>query len=271
MPLPLEDFYEDIIGKAQRGLGFSDADLIAQAGIDATALQAAQDSTFVEATARALAPALNLGADALVACGQKSWHPSIQSLPDHFWQLTTDYQGIMTVNAYVTAHPDTKEAIIFDSGADAQPILDLLQEHNLSAKAILITHSHGDHIVEIPKLKQELAVPVYAVENGANCDTTFAWGDTLSLAGFEIECRRTSGHAADGTTFTFILENQSIAITGDALFAGSMGGANDHWQEALTHTRDNIMSLPDATLCCPGHGPVTSVALENKNNPFFAV
>ncbi|MEM6601450.1 MAG: MBL fold metallo-hydrolase, partial [Verrucomicrobiota bacterium] len=66
------------------------------------------------------------------------------------------------------------------------------------------------------------------------------------------------------------MEDRPVAITGDALFAGSMGGANDCWQEALTCTRRNILSLPDDTLLCPGHGPVTTVALEKSNNPFFA-
>lgn len=270
MSLPLEDFYEDIIGKAQRGLGISDTDLLAQSELTSEQLQQAHDGICEEETARKLATALNLGAEALIACGQKSWHPSISSLPEHFWQLTTDYQDIMTVNAYVAAHPDTREALIFDSGADAQPILDILEQNDLQAVALLITHSHGDHVVEVPRLKQELAIPVYAVENGAECDHTFTWGNTLTLAGFEIECRRTSGHASDGTTFAFNLGGQSIAMTGDALFAGSMGGANDHWREALTNTRKNILSLPDTTLCCPGHGPVTSVALEKQNNPFFA-
>ncbi len=270
MSLPLEDFYEDIIGKAQRGLGLSDAALIAQTGLTAQQLQAAQDGQLDAAVARKLAAALNLGAEALIACGQNAWHPSITSLPNNFWQLTTDYKGVMTVNAYVVANPETRDALIFDSGADAQPILDALQQHHLCATAILITHSHGDHIIEVPTLKKELAVPVFAVEGGADCDRCFSWGDTLSLAGFELECRRTSGHAADGTTFVFSLALQAIAVTGDALFAGSMGGANDHWQEALDDTRNHILTLPDNTLLCPGHGPVTTVALEKKHNPFFS-
>jgi glyoxylase-like metal-dependent hydrolase (beta-lactamase superfamily II) len=268
-PLTLEDFYEDIIGKAQRGLGLSDADLIAQTGLTAAQLTAAQDGQFDQPVARKLAMVLNLNADALVASGQKSWHPSIDSPPQHFWQVTTDYKGVMTVNAYIVAQPETGDALIFDSGADAHPILDILQHNNLCATALLITHNHGDHVTAVPTLKQELAVPVFAVETGASCDRPFSWGNTLKIAGFEIHCHQTSGHAPDGTTFSLQLDNQPIAITGDALFAGSMGGANHHWQEALTHTRQHILSLPESTLLCPGHGPITSVQLEQKHNPFF--
>ena len=271
MSLPLEDFYEDILGKAQRGLGFSDQELAAQAAITPEQLQEAQQGQFNETVARQLAQTLKLGADALVACGLKSWQPAVDTLPRNFWQLTSNYQGIMTVNAYVAGHPETGEALIFDSGADAAPILELLKKQNLHPAALLVTHSHGDHIVEIPRLKQELDVPVYAVQGGADCDHRFDWGDTLSLGGFTIECRRTSGHAADGTTFYFQLEDQPIAITGDALFAGSMGGANNHWQEALTYTRNQILSLPEKTLLCPGHGPLTTVANEKHSNPFFSL
>lgn len=270
MPLPLEDFYEDIIGKAQRGLGLSDADLIAQTGLSASQLLEAQAGTCDESVARKLAMVLNLGADALVACGKKSWHPDLDTLPEQLWQITTDYKGVMTVNAYVLAHPTTNQALIFDTGAEAKPILDLLAEKQLQAAGILITHGHGDHIAEIPKLKTTLGCPVYAVESGVDCDQPFAWGDNIEIAGFQIECRRTSGHAADGTTFVVHSQDLRIAITGDALFAGSMGGANDAWEEALENTRNQILTLPEDTLLCPGHGPLTTVGLEKQYNPFFS-
>lgn len=269
MPLPLEDYYEDIIGKAQRGLGLSDAELIAKTGIPADALTRAHIGTFEEPIARKLAPVLNLNAEALVACGKKEWHPGIDVLPDHLKRTTTNYKAVMEVNAYVAIHPVTNEAIIFDTGADPKPLLDLFGNSSFSACALLITHNHGDHILGVEDIRNELAIPVYAVEDGAEADHRFIWGQTLSLGGFKIETRQTSGHAKDGTTFIFELDGQRIAVVGDALFAGSMGGANDSWQEALKNTREQILSLPDATLLCPGHGPVTTVGQEKIHNPIL--
>jgi len=270
MPLPLEDYYEDIIGKAQRGLGLSDADLIAQTGIPADAITRAKSGTFEEPVARKLAPVLHLSEEALVACGKKEWHPGIDVLPHCLKRLTTDYKGIMEVNAYIAIHPISNQAVIYDTGADSKPILDFFAEADVSACALLITHNHGDHIMGIDLIRKELAVPVYAVEGGAEADEHFQWGETLTLGGFTIETRQTTGHAPDGTTYVFQLSKQGVAVVGDALFSGSMGGANDAWQEALKHSREQILSLPDSTLLCPGHGPVTTVGLEKKHNPILA-
>ena len=60
-----------------------------------------------------------------------------------------------------------------------------------------------------------------------------------------------------------------IAIVGDAIFAGSMGGGMISYEDALRTNREKIMTLPDDTVLCPGHGPLTTVGREKKNNPFF--
>jgi glyoxylase-like metal-dependent hydrolase (beta-lactamase superfamily II) len=60
-----------------------------------------------------------------------------------------------------------------------------------------------------------------------------------------------------------------VAIVGDAIFAGSMGGGMVSYEDALRTNRDKIMTLPDKTILCPGHGPITSVGEEKKYNPFF--
>jgi glyoxylase-like metal-dependent hydrolase (beta-lactamase superfamily II) len=60
-----------------------------------------------------------------------------------------------------------------------------------------------------------------------------------------------------------------IAVVGDAMFAGSMGGGGVSYADALQTNRQNILSLPDDTILCPGHGPLTTVGQEKVNNPFF--
>jgi len=83
--------------------------------------------------------------------------------------------------------------------------------------------------------------------------------------------RETPGHAEDGVTYmvgNWQEDAPIIAIVGDAIFAGSMGGAKDG-ALAKQKIREQILSLPAETLLCPGHGPLTTVAEEKANNPFF--
>jgi glyoxylase-like metal-dependent hydrolase (beta-lactamase superfamily II) len=61
-----------------------------------------------------------------------------------------------------------------------------------------------------------------------------------------------------------------IAIVGDSLFAGSMGGGTVSYKDAVQNNLEKILTLPDETIICPGHGPMTSVGEEKKHNPFFA-
>ena len=66
-----------------------------------------------------------------------------------------------------------------------------------------------------------------------------------------------------------VLAEHPIAIVGDSLFAGSMGGGQISFQDALKNNREKILTLPEDTIICPGHGPLTSVAEEMTYNPFF--
>jgi glyoxylase-like metal-dependent hydrolase (beta-lactamase superfamily II) len=61
-----------------------------------------------------------------------------------------------------------------------------------------------------------------------------------------------------------------IAIVGDSLFAGSMGGGTVSYKDAVRNNLEKILTLPDETIICPGHGPMTSIGEEKKHNPFFA-
>jgi len=70
---------------------------------------------------------------------------------------------------------------------------------------------------------------------------------------------------------TYVIEGLEtpIAVVGDAMFAGSMGGGMVSYADALQTNRDKIMTLPDETILCPGHGPMTTVGEEKRHNPFF--
>lgn len=70
-------------------------------------------------------------------------------------------------------------------------------------------------------------------------------------------------------TFVVAGLGRPIAIVGDSLFAGSMGGGNVSYEDALKNNLEKILTLPDETGPCPGHGPMTTVGEEKAHNPFF--
>jgi glyoxylase-like metal-dependent hydrolase (beta-lactamase superfamily II) len=136
---------------------------------------------------------------------------------------------------------------------------------------ILLTHIHTDHILELDRLKERTGAKAYVSERepiaGAE---TFADGRQFQIGSLKIETRRTSGHAAGGVTYIVTGLARRLAIVGDAIFAGSMGGGAVSYEEALRTNRENILTLPDDTIICPGHGPLTTVGEEKQHNPFFA-
>ena len=84
-----------------------------------------------------------------------------------------------------------------------------------------------------------------------------------------MSARLTWGHAKGGITYVIDGLVTPIAVVGDAMFAGSMGGGMVSYQDALRTNREEILALPDHTILCPGHGPLTTVGEEKDHNPFF--
>jgi glyoxylase-like metal-dependent hydrolase (beta-lactamase superfamily II) len=64
--------------------------------------------------------------------------------------------------------------------------------------------------------------------------------------------------------------SRPLAVVGDSIFAGSMGGGNVSYKDAIKNNVEKILTLPDETIICPGHGPMTTVGEERAHNPFFA-
>jgi len=266
--IPLEDSFNDIVGKAQRGLKLTDGDLAARAGISPEAVAKVKGGEPNEDALRKLAPTLNLAADALVQSAKKGWSPPSLQV-NGLAQFNTPYED-MTVNSHVAWDPKSKEAVAFDTGADSGPMLQLAKERGLTIKLILLTHTHPDHIADLPRLKKETAAPAHV----CNLEPTsgaegFSAGKSFEVGGLKIETRQTSGHSKGGITFVISGLERPVAVVGDALFAGSMGGGIISWEDALANNRKHIFSLPDDTVLCPGHGPLTSVREEKRNNPFY--
>tara|TARA_B100001123_G_scaffold448788_1_gene611363 strand:+ start:4465 stop:5283 length:819 start_codon:yes stop_codon:yes gene_type:complete len=269
MEISIEDLYEDVLAKSARGLGLSAGQLAESTGLEKEEIRGALRGEFVEEQARKLAPVLNLDADALVLLGEKYWRPLPVDIPG-LACFNTPFED-MEVNAFLLWDPATKDAAIFDSGADASGMIEFIRSKALKAHGVWVTHTHRDHIEDLQAIVKAFDCPIHVAEKEmANFGNAFSAGTSFHLGGLHIETRLTWGHAMGGTTFVATGLQRPVAIVGDALFAQSMGGGMVSYKDALSTTFSEIFSLPEDTIICPGHGPMTSVAEEKKVNPFFA-
>ncbi len=266
--IPLEDNYTDIIGKAQRGLGIGDEELSKRSGVSAADLASLKSGEFNEPATRKVAAVLSLGAETLVELGKKAWYPEPQQVSG-LACFNTPYEDI-AVNSYLVFDPKTKEGAAFDTGATCAGMLEYAEQNKIKITMILLTHTHIDHIVDLDKLKKATNAPAYVgdKEKFPNAEA-FAAGKTFKIGNLKIESRLTCGHARGGITFVISGLERRLAIVGDAIFAASMGGGAISYAEALGTNRKEIFSLPDETILCCGHGPLTTVGEQKKHNPFY--
>lgn len=266
--IPLEDTFADVLGKAMKGLQLGEAEAAAKSGVAEEEIRSLLRGHYDERSARQLAASLGLRADALAKLGRGEYVPTTPEATN-LAQVTTVYGG-MSVNAYVLWDRENSGAAIFDTGADATPILEVVDREELDVVGIFLTHSHADHTAAMSALKHELGVEVWSSEQEQVPGTrAFRPGDLFNAGRHFIRTRSTPGHSPGGTTFVIEGQLLSAAITGDALFAGSIGGIRGNYAAALSAIRHEILSLPDKTIVCPGHGPMTTVGQEKENNPFF--
>jgi glyoxylase-like metal-dependent hydrolase (beta-lactamase superfamily II) len=273
MTIPLEDGVVDIIGKAQRGLGLSDAELAGKAGLEVAELDAVKLVRGVDfAKVEKLAKALELGPKTLVAIAEGTYKPETPLPKTGFFQANTPFGGDMFVNAYLVWDAESGLAAAFDTGADCTPLLEEIKKRHLTLQDVYLTHTHGDHVMELDRLIEKAGGSVGVHVNEAeplDKAAAFAPGVTFSLGRLHIESRDTSGHSAGGTTYHIHGLDRPLALVGDALFAGSVGGIKSDYRAALKKIRDNILSAQDNTILACGHGPLTTVAQEKTHNPFF--
>ena len=267
-PLPLEDPVADIVGKAMRGLQLNDEQVAALSGVTASAVASLCGGNYHDATARAVAPVLHLGVEALAALGHQSWRPRPVTVAG-LACFNTPFQD-MTVNSYLVFDRSSGEAVAFDTGMDCRGMLDFLTHENLTLKLILLTHTHPDHIHDLARLKQQTGAPAYVGDREAFAYAEpFAAGRDFQCGALRIATRLTWGHSRGGITYVIDGLEKPLAVVGDAVFASSMGGGGASYADALRSNREQILTLPVATVLCPGHGPLTTVGEEQVHNPFF--
>ena len=271
----LEDNPGDIIGKARTAANVSAEEAAVAAGLTLDEFSTLEETG--RSTKRpnfgALAAKIGLHGPKLEGVAN-GWLPQKRDLG--FWrelrQITTAGPGY-NVNCYLVWDEVTREAALFDTGFDPQPIFELIDRNKVQLKHLFITHTHADHIAALEPIRSRVPkVKLHSSAKNAPVDQRNRPNDFIHLGSLRITNRDTPGHAEDGVTYVignWPEDAPGVAVVGDAIFAGSMGGAKQLAGLAKEKIRAQIFSLPADTLVCPGHGPVTTVGEEKANNPFF--
>jgi len=268
--IPLEDQCEDIVGKAMRGLGISEERLAGAAGLPVARVAELRAGAVDEGVIRAVAGPLGLDAEALVVAARRGWAPEPVEV-EGLAMFNTPWRD-MRVNAYIVFDPASREAAVFDTGADAGGMLAFIGRAALRVGAVFLTHTHGDHIADLARVRAALGNPPVFVNPREALDVGEGFlddGGTASIGALRLTARHTWGHSAGGNTYFIEGLSRPLAVVGDSLFAGSMGGGVVSYAAALENNREIILRFPEATVLCPGHGPLTTVGEERAHNPFF--
>jgi len=270
--IPIEDNFTDVIAKAQRGLGIPDKDLCQRAEVTAEDLAAVKSGKLIDPVIRKVARHLRLGPNALEELAHKRWYPDSPVFPHGFAVFNTPFEG-MTVNSYLVWDARSRTAAAFDTGTDCGGMLGVLRAEKLRLQMLFLTHTHDDHVADLPKLAKETGAEVWASERepsdhpGAR---VFKENAHFHIGALAIKTLSTWGHSPGQTTYYVTGLSYPLAVVGDSLFAGSMGGSVRHYGDKHRNDAEKILSLPRNTVLACGHGPLTTVAQEKRHNPFFA-
>ena len=272
----LEDELGDVLEKAARHARLSYEKMAEAAGVEMARIKDALDyrSELDQAELGRLARVLGLNEVGLSALAQGRY-PQAEwgALPFALHPLHMPY-GVGVANAYLVTTGGNR-AVLFDTGASHAELHRAWPRHIEQLEAVFVTHYEAEHIGGLEVVMQETGLPqFYGPPNGRwkNC-AGLVEGQTVEIAGLLITALQTPGHAAEHNCYAVGLAGRpgpgDVLISGDLIFAGSLGGGYFCCQRQMKHARRVLDLLPDPTIIAPGHGPLTTAGIERKFNPFL--
>ncbi|MBE6672926.1 MAG: MBL fold metallo-hydrolase [Ruminococcaceae bacterium] len=205
-------------------------------------------------------------------------------------QILTLSLGALATNCYIVSVSDNAPAVVIDPGDEADKVLTLLSEHDLTLEAILLTHGHFDHIAALDDLISATGCDFYIskpdslmIRDGAkNFSISFfgkdiyttalpkqtvSDGDTLSLAGLDFTVMETPGHSLGSVCYRV----DNVLFSGDTLFQGACGRVDGYSAspKEMLRSLSKIRMIDDNLTIYPGHGESTTLDYEKENNMYM--
>jgi len=201
--------------------------------------------------------------------------------------------GAYQTNCYILRKDtNSKNCLIIDTGLEAYELIDFLSGYELKPAALVLTHGHADHIagaaalcenyhdikIYIHKLDAEmltdaannLSALVGEPFKTRTADILLEEGGIIEQAGIKLEVFHTPGHTQGG--ISLYSKADGVVFVGDTLFADSVGRTDfpgGNMMQLTESIKQKLLTLPEQTVCYPGHGPITTIAQEKAHNQFL--
>jgi glyoxylase-like metal-dependent hydrolase (beta-lactamase superfamily II) len=199
--------------------------------------------------------------------------------------------GPVQTNCYLAADPATRDAVVIDPGWDAPRILAALAVRQWQPRAVLLTHAHFDHLgavagvvaathapfaihpLELPLMRQRGGAGLFGLDVPAcpEPDRLLEPGQPLDAGSLRFEVLFVPGHTPGHVAF-YHAPSKTV-FSGDVLFQHSIGRTDlpgGDYQTLIQSIHDFLLALPDDTTVCSGHGALTTIGEERRDNPFLA-